>query len=132
MEKLAKRRVADVATWKQKILRHALCALVQGKLKPDLGESIVRSWENRLDAAVDRIFFSQLWDDADVPENIASITWNKRMQSLAKSELLAAAASIPMSAARQYRNQTFAWTVFGRRSKKHFPDLFIQQGGDAE
>ncbi|MEL7059199.1 MAG: type I-E CRISPR-associated protein Cse1/CasA [Acidobacteriota bacterium] len=106
--RIAEDRVKTVGEVTRRILRPALCALLQGGGDDlNLRDDRVDPWTSRFDRAVDDEFFERLWHDVPADGKIdretAQRAWVERLRELARSTLEAAIAEAPISEARNYR-----------------------------
>lgn len=109
----SKRRVERVSTLRLRVLKPALCALLQsGDDALDFRDDRPQRWLDRLDHAVDRVFFEDLWADVEVDDEEADRRWSDRLRQLARSELEHAIQSSPLPTARRHRAIAAAERVF--------------------
>ncbi len=126
---MAKRRVGIVSDIQKKILKPALCALLQsGKDKLNFTDSRPRYWLDRLDDNVDRIFFEDLWQAIDLETGEADLSWLKTVCELAHDQLKQAFDSVPISSVRKYRATCAAERIFFGCKRKLYPELFHKKG----
>ena len=119
---LARSRVDDAARVQRKVLRPALCALLQGDPgKLDLRDERSGRWLQALDAEIDAIFFPALWRDAERPAAEAQQSWWTALREGARSQLEDAFGSAPVPHARWYRAVSAAERLFAGAFRKHFP-----------
>jgi len=120
---LAQARVEDTRNVQRRVLHLALCALLQGgKETLNLRDAHTEPWIRRMDAAVDRIFFEDLWADAEAGPDEARGRWHRRLRQLAATELEDAIASAPIPLAVYPKAVARAEGLFWGLLKKHFPD----------
>ena len=134
-ERLAKRaqaRVEEAATVQKLVLWPALIALLQGgadagRLSPDqtrkLSEKAGR-WTRAFDAAVDDLFFEELWDSLDAEEEEARRQWQERLYRLAETQLRDAVSACPLPSIRRYRAVSRAEAIFYGSARKKLQTLF--------
>jgi CRISPR system Cascade subunit CasA len=126
--KLAAERVELAAIVQRKVLRPALCALLQGGgEKLDLDDRRADRWIERLDAAIEREFFERLWADLDGDRASASRRWAKRVVALAEAQLRDAIESAPIPSARRYRAIAAAEGMFHGGARNHVSIAFDEQ-----
>lgn len=123
---LARQRVRCAQAVRQNVLRPALLALLQceGSLKKlNHRDDRPSLWTAHLDRAVDRVFFEQLWTDADLDGETADARWATTLRRLARDELDAAIASAPLPSARRYRAVAAAERVFEGQWDEYFGEF---------
>lgn len=122
---LARRRVLTVKDVAKSVLRPALLALMQeGKERLDFKDRRPEPWLRRLDAAVDRIFFDRLWEDADRAPEDADRRWSAELLDLARDCLKDAIRAAPHAAVRRLRAISAAERIFEGAARKHLPAAF--------
>ncbi len=132
----AQSRVERVGDVQRRILKPALCALLQGAPDDlDLRDDRPQRWLDRLDRGVDQIFFQELWSDfalSDQDSTEADKRWEKTLYDLAKTQLDDAIRSAAVPEARAYRAIATAEMRFegsARKTlKKLFPPTFDAEG----
>ncbi len=130
LAKMAEEHIKIVAEVQRRVLRPALCALLQGgNDKLDLRDEGARPWIDRHDALIDRIFFDQLWLSLDFPPEEAKAKWTHRVLDLAQEQFEAAIEGIPHSTARRLRAVARAEGLFHGSAHKQFPEIFASSGG---
>ncbi len=133
LAELAQRRMEQVAIADRKILHPALCVLLQaGPEKADFRDSRTQRWRERFDADVDRVFFSRLWEDVDLPPVEAERRWGEELRTLARARLDDAIESAPVPSTRHYRAVAAAERVFGGGFRKNFPQLYERSTDELE
>ncbi|MBF0546389.1 MAG: type I-E CRISPR-associated protein Cse1/CasA [Candidatus Riflebacteria bacterium] len=121
---MAKKRIEIVENIQKKILKPALCALIQsGGEKLDFTDSRPQYWIGQLDTSVDQIFFEHLWQDITMEAGEANLQWAKTVLGLAQQQLNKAMASVPFSSVRKYRSICAAERVFYGSQRRLFPEL---------
>ena len=123
----ARARVERVGDVQRRILKPALCALLQGAPEDlDLRDDRPRRWLDRLDREVDAVFFDRLWADFalshDDPE-AADRAWEQRLVDLARAQLDDAVRSAAVPEARGYRAVATAEMRFEAAARKHLKTL---------
>ncbi|MEM9553834.1 MAG: type I-E CRISPR-associated protein Cse1/CasA [Acidobacteriota bacterium] len=101
---LAEERVELVVEAQRKVLRPAVCALLQGggdDLK--LNDPLAHPFVDRLDAEVDSIFFDRLWRDAGLDPAKQEHAWHYEVWSLCRSIFEDAVRSAPSPTTRRWR-----------------------------
>lgn len=118
----AKARVADAGDVRKKVLRPALCALLQGgpeKLQIDDDRPAV--WAEAFDREVDGIFFESLWNDLDVDDEAAQLRWRAELGRLAQLQLQRAIESCPLATTKRWRAIAAAERFFSGALRKLHP-----------
>lgn len=119
---LAKQRIERASDARRKVLRPALCALLQGGAKKlDFRDNRTRPWVDRLDKDVDAVFFEDLWADVDSDSDEANRNWDLRLKELAERQLDDAVESAPVPLAVQPRAVARATLMFSGLVRKHLP-----------
>lgn len=131
---LAAQRVQQAKDAEQRVLHPALCALLQGgeeELK--MNDRRTQPWISRLDAAIDREFFTALFADSDEESDAAaaSARWQRRLRDLAHEQLLDAARSAPTPVARRPRALAVAERTFRRNTRSRLPLAFADSRSGA-
>ena len=122
---LARARVERSAAAQRKVLRPALCALLQGGPEAlDFTDRRVDRWVERLDSAIDAVFFDDLWPDADLTPDEANRRWDVRLVGLARRELDDAIDSAPVPLATAARAIARAGLLFEGAARKHLGGAF--------
>lgn len=110
----AQERIEFVATVKRKALRPALCALFQGDPEDlDFQDDRPNRWLDRLGDRVDRIFFSHLWEQADLPTDEAYRAWQQEVLALGDVVLEEAIQRASVPEPRRYRGWAGAERIYG-------------------
>ena len=124
----ARERVRGAATVQGKCLYPALVVLVQkGPAqaawdKPS-NSDLTAPWTRRFDSAVDRIFFTALWDSLDGDDEAAALSWSQALASLARDTLDAASEAAPRADERRIIAHARARNLLEGAMRKHLPDL---------
>lgn len=102
---LAKTRRVLVAEVQKKVLRPAICALLQGAPEDlKFNDPGARPHVDRLDAEVDRIFFEELFRDLEEDDlHVRDRRWQKTLRKLAEAIFEGAVDAVPIPDARRYR-----------------------------
>lgn len=101
---VAAARIEKVADVQRKILRPALCALMQGGADElNFKDERPRPYVDRLDAEVDRIFFPLLWAELELEPEEQATRWNQTLARLAREIFEDAVENAPSPEARHYR-----------------------------
>jgi CRISPR system Cascade subunit CasA len=117
---LSARRVERAATVRKSILHPALCALLQaGAERLDYRDRRTDPWTSALDQEIDRVFFEQLWADAEADDVTADARWAETLHRLARTQLALAMNAAPIPVARRYRAIAAAERVFAIACRKH-------------
>lgn len=125
---LARQRVQTVRTLQDRVLRPALCVLLQGapgRLK--LRDNRASRWVRQHDAAVDQLFFPRLWRDLERDSATAQTDWQRELINLGRALVREAETSVPLSAARRYGAIAAAEGMFEGLARRHFPDVFAEE-----
>lgn len=135
---LAKRRVEQAGGVRLKVLRPALCALIQaGAEKLDFTDKRPDRWTAILDSRVDAIFFEHLWSDAELDDTAADAAWLATVIDRARTVLTEAFDAVPLPSMRRFRAVAAARRLFEGAARKHFAIAFptittpSTQGADA-
>lgn len=124
LAELAQSRIERANSAKRRVLHPALCALLQGGATDlDLRDKRTRRWLDRLDRAIDGVFFEDLFNDADLPTDDAMKRWDERLHVLARLQLSHAMRAAPVPGARRLRAQARAELVFRRCARKQLSTL---------
>jgi CRISPR system Cascade subunit CasA len=103
-------KVADV---QKRVLKPALCALLQGGPdKLDLTDDRVAPWVRKLDERVDEIFFTRLWASVEQTADDAMRDFEDTLIAFAAAIVEEAIASLPVPVARRYRAIARAINLF--------------------
>ncbi len=122
---LAKRRVEQAGGVRLKVLRPALCALLQaGADKLDFTDKRPDRWTAELDTRVDAVFFEHLWDDAELDDTAADVAWTRAVLALAREVLVGAFDAVPLPSMRRFRAVAAATRLFEGSARKHFAIAF--------
>jgi CRISPR system Cascade subunit CasA len=122
---LARARVERSAAAQRRVLRPALCSLLQGGPEAlDLTDRRTDRWVERLDAAIDSVFFDDLWSAADLTSDEANRRWDLRLVELAQRELEDAIGSAPVPLATRPRAVARAEMRFDGAARKHLGGAF--------
>lgn len=102
--KLSRQRIDAVTELQNKVLRPAICALLQAGADPlDLRDNRAARWIDEFDARVDARFFEEMWKAVDVEREDADRSWRELLWNLANDVLSSAKGAIPIPAARRFR-----------------------------
>ena len=130
LREFARQRIVRTDTAAKKVLRPALCALLQGGRDDlDLRDSRADQWIANFDEAVDRFFFDELWDSLALDREEADMRWDRRLTALARNHLDDAITSVSSSAARWPRTIARAELIFRGASRKHLPGAYSKNEG---
>ncbi|HSR53603.1 MAG TPA: type I-E CRISPR-associated protein Cse1/CasA, partial [Acidobacteriota bacterium] len=128
-EKLAERAqdwVNRAQTAERRVLHPAICSLLQGGADDlDLRDQRTRPWLDRLDRAIDQVFFQDLWKSLESQEDPVR-DWEKRLVGLARRELEDAVQACPTPLARSPRARARAELRFRGAARKHLAQAFDQ------
>ena len=125
---LARERVQKAGIAQGKVLRPALCALLQGGSETlDFRDPRARVWLDRFDTAVDQVFFEDLWEAAGETREAYESAWNERLRALAREQLEQAIASAPVPVAQRPRAVARAELLFHGTARNHLPTAAISQ-----
>jgi CRISPR system Cascade subunit CasA len=121
----AKRRVELAGALRLKVLRPALCALLQaGAEQLDFTDKRPDRWTSAFDARVDAHFFPKLWEDADLDDAEADTRWIDALLHEARAVLTEARDAVPLPSMRRFRAEAAARRLFEGAARKHFPFAF--------
>lgn len=127
---MARGRVETVTTVANRILKVALCALSQGGAdKLRLDDRRMDRWVQALDAEVDAAFFEHLFASVDQDPASGNTAWARCVLDLAREVLREAERSVPIPSMRRHKAVAAAWSYFEGGARKHFPDLYVLDGG---
>jgi CRISPR system Cascade subunit CasA len=114
---LARQRVDTVGEVARRLLRPALCCLLQGDPpRLDLRDDRAQPWLDDFDAQIDTVFFVRLFDDLDLDPPAARIAWLAVVLECARASLDDACRSAPMPAMRRWRASAAAERIFNSGS----------------
>ena len=119
---LSQHRVDRVGDVQKRVLKPALCALLQGG--PDeleLRDSRPLRWLDRFDREVDAIFFDDLWSGFErslTEPKQADRAWEVRLYDLARAQLEDAMRSAAVPEARDFRSVAAAELLFEGSARK--------------
>lgn len=109
----AKQRIEFVDAVQTKALRPALCALYQGDPESlDFQDDRPRTWLDRHDERVDRIFFERLWRQAELSPEEAARAWAEEVFAMAEDVLEEAIQRASVPEPRRYRGWAGAERIF--------------------
>ncbi|HSR53200.1 MAG TPA: type I-E CRISPR-associated protein Cse1/CasA [Acidobacteriota bacterium] len=130
-EKLAERAqdwVDRAQTAEHRVLHPAICCLLQGGADDlDLRDQRTHPWLDRLDRAIDRVFFQDLWESLESDQDPVR-AWEERLVNLAQRELKDAVAACPTPLARSPRARARAELRFWGAARKHLAQAFEKTG----
>ncbi len=119
---VARGRIAQARTAQRQVLKPALCSLLQGGPDAlDFQKPGARPWLDRFDAAVDRVFFPDLWEAIDMPREAHEGAWNRRLRELAREQLEQAETGAPVPLARRPRALAKAELIFRGTARRYLP-----------
>lgn len=119
---MARRRVDQAGVAQRFVLHPAVCVLLQGGPDSlDLRDVRTRPWTERLDRAIDEVFFAELWRADDLQPEDREDAWNRLLRELAWRQLEDAMAAAPMPAARRPRALAMAELRFRAAARRHLP-----------
>ena len=129
----SERRIEAVSTLQRKVLKPALCALLQGgppgKLK--LNDDRVYPLLRRMDHDVDQMYFEHLWETLDDDEPTAFRSWLQAVADCAREHLEHAIGSCAFSTVARYRAIAMAERRFNSGMYHNFPE-FRQEADSGE
>lgn len=121
---LARKWLDATATMSEKVLKPALCSLLQaGSDGLDFKDDRPSKWLNIFEEQVDQVFFETLWQALELTPSEADRRWEKRLLSFARQTLNDAIRSAPLPSSRYYRAISAAERLFGALVSKNFPEL---------
>lgn len=126
-EKLALRaqqRVEVAATVQRNVLYPALRALLSAGSDEQVDSARLRRWTDAFDAAIDDVFFDDLWDAIDRPPQQARRRWEERLHRFARQQLENAIGACPLPSIRRYRAISTAESIFHGAARNQLTELF--------
>lgn len=122
---LAKQRIEAVRALRLKVLKPAVCALMQGgaddlRLDDDRGDWLL----DEIDRRVDGEFFPRLFDDIHLGAEEAESRFQRRLRALGEETLEVAVRSLPLATSRRERAIAAAEGRFWGGLRKNFPLAF--------
>ena len=130
LAELAQARIEDAKKAQTRVLRPALCALLQGgRDKLDFRDDGARIWLDRLDAAIDRAFFTHLWAAAEMDPSSADHSWHSFLRDEARELLEEAIHSVPIPLAVYPRAVARAEGLFHAIARKELPGAYADTSG---
>jgi CRISPR system Cascade subunit CasA len=128
LAKRASARVDTVADVRRAVLAPALLTLLQGAPeKLDFKDERGRAWLDRLDSAVDGIFFERLWADLERDPDEGRASWALEVVDFARGLLRDACESAPIPTARRYRAVCTAEQVFEGAARRKLPYAYPEK-----
>lgn len=133
---LAKNRIERVDEAQKRVLRPAICVLLQGAPdKPRFNDPRARPHVDRLDREIDRVFFGRLWRDVRLEEAEQLRRWHDEILDKCRRIFEDAVRALPVPETRRYRAIAGAESVLfgGARKVLHAATCFdsSDQKGDA-
>ncbi len=120
--KLAKRRIEMAGEVQHRVLKPAVCALLQaGADDLDFRDERSKRWIEAHDARVDEAFFEELWKGLDQSPEVAEHSWSALLVAYAEQVLEEAIRSTPLAGARRYRAIAVAENRFRAARQKYLP-----------
>jgi CRISPR system Cascade subunit CasA len=126
-EKLALRaeqRVEVAAIVQRNVLYPALRALLSAGSDEQVDSGRLRRWTDAFDAAVDDVFFEDLWEAIDLPPEQARRRWEQRLHRFARQQLEDAIGACPLPSIRRYRAISTAESIFHGAVRNNLTELF--------
>lgn len=122
---LAKQRIEAARTLRLKVLKPAVCALLQGgaddlRFDDDRGDWLL----DEIDRRVDSEFFPRLFEDVHLESDAAEARFQEHLRKLGEETLELAIRSLPTSASRRERAIAAAEGRFWGGLRKNFPLAF--------
>lgn len=128
---VAQSMVEQAGVARRDVLHRALCSLLQGgKDKLDFRDRRTAPWTERFDREVDRVFFEDLWEAAELVPEEADRRWDRRLYELAKAQLAHAAEAAPATGSTGLRAEARSWLFFHALARKNLSAAFT--GRDEE
>ena len=116
-----KERVEDVATLMKKALRPALLDLIQGgPEKQNRKDNRTDTWQAAFTQRIDDIFFSELWETLEQPQEDARRAWRQTIEQIGLNILHEAERALPVPTARRYRAVAIAERTYRHAMTKYF------------
>ncbi len=130
LARLARERVELVGDVRLAVLKPAILVLLQGDPETlNFKDERAQRWLDRLESAIDGVFFERLWGDLERDPDTARGEWALQVLDLARAVLDGAAESSPLPAARRYRCLAAAERRFDGAARKHVKLAFPEPGG---
>ena len=128
LAELSRSRVDRVRDIQRRVLRPALCALLQGAPdKLDLKDGRADPFVAQHDRAVDGVFFEALWEGTRQEPAEARRDWDRRVFELAKDVFDRACNAVPLPSSHRYRVLSAAQATLMGAARKHLSDLFTTE-----
>lgn len=130
LAELSRDWVERVASIRTELLRRSLCILLQGASPSiDWKDKGAEPWSQRLDDAVDRIFFQRLWESLEVQGPLACATdkFTLEVLDMAQTILEQAIHSVPVPSARKYSAIANAERYFNGMKYKKYGDIINKE-----
>jgi CRISPR system Cascade subunit CasA len=126
LAQLARGRVEQADAVERKVLHRALCVLLQGapSTKGNYKDRRTRKWIDRLDSAIDQVFFDELWASVDLTLEEARRRWDRLLFTLAERELETAIHAAPVPRSRATRAIAMAEIRFHSLARQHLSGAF--------
>ena len=120
---VSEERIELTEKFRNKVLKPPLLVLIQGApAKLDFKDGRADRWLKALDREVDRIFFTELFDEWRLPPEEREHKWRLRLARLGHQQLLDAIRSAPVADSHRLRAESAAEGQFIALLKKHeFP-----------
>lgn len=121
---LAKHRIERAGAVRDRVLKPALCALLQGAPeKLDFRDPRTSPWLERFEQRIDAVFFPDLFDAVSLPEDEAQLAWDTTLEALAQETFAEGKGEIPTPISRRYRIIAVADATFFGAKKNILPEL---------
>lgn len=123
---LSKQRIERVAFIRDRVLKPAICALLQGAPaeKLDFRDQRAAPWLERFEQRVDDRFFPALFDAVDAEGDQAPrLAWDLELEDFARASFADGLREVPVSIAHRYRVRAAAEAIFLGASARAFEEL---------
>lgn len=112
----------DRASEASRVLKPAVCTLLQGAGEPDFRDERTRPWIERLEDHIDDRFFTELFDAAPLDADTARVRWDGILVILLRKTFREAMDEVPIPSMHRYRTLAAAEARFGAALRKSFAE----------
>jgi len=123
----AQEEVDTASDVQNRVLYPALRSLLSAGSSEKVDSGKLNRWTNAYDAAVDDVFFQELWASLDLTRDEARLCWQQQLFDFARKQLQHAINSTPLSAIRRYRAISTAESIFYGSAHEYLDKLFQDQ-----
>ncbi|MBS3762084.1 MAG: type I-E CRISPR-associated protein Cse1/CasA [Planctomycetes bacterium] len=124
--KIAAERIDTAETVQRNILYPALRSLLSAGSDENVDSEKIQPGMRSFDAAVDAVFFEDLWESLKIPREKARRQWQERLYEFARDELEKSIESTPLPSMRRYRAISTARSIFYGNARRQLSALFPQ------